>query len=241
MVASDVIWLTPRLVTGSQKRLPRGSTKNARVGSLSAFIWTATVNAAIPVAMVRGDRPKELFTASEVARFCQVDLKTIHNWSDRGEIRHFRTPGRHLRFRRADVLDFLRKYGYPIPETLSDGKPRVLIVSTDASASSSLKRALSKQFEVLVTDDVYCAMITVGHQPPDVVVLDGSLGGPCALSLVSALQENEATRNVRTVLVSDAADGVRKKALDAGASAVVGAGDGAKLRETLEALLGLDR
>ena len=63
--------------------------------------------------MTKRGQPKELFTASEVARFCQVDLKTIHNWADRGEIRHFRTPGRHLRFRRVDVLDFLRKYGYP--------------------------------------------------------------------------------------------------------------------------------
>jgi len=59
--------------------------------------------------MARRTQAKELFTASEVARFCQVDLKTIHNWADRGEIRHFRTPGRHLRFRRVDVLDFLRK------------------------------------------------------------------------------------------------------------------------------------
>ena len=59
------------------------------------------------------DSVRELFTASEVARFCQVDLKTIHNWAERGEVRHFRTPGRHLRFRRVDVLDFLRKYGYP--------------------------------------------------------------------------------------------------------------------------------
>jgi excisionase family DNA binding protein len=67
----------------------------------------------------------ELFTASDVARFCQVDLKTIHNWADKGEIRHFRTPGRHLRFRRLDVLDFLRKYGYPIPDVLRMGKPKV--------------------------------------------------------------------------------------------------------------------
>ena len=46
----------------------------------------------------------ELFTASELARFCHVDLKTIHNWVEKGEIRHFRTPGRHLRFRRPDVI-----------------------------------------------------------------------------------------------------------------------------------------
>ena len=42
------------------------------------------------------EQQPELFTASDVARFCQVDLKTIHNWSEKGEIRHFRTPGRHL-------------------------------------------------------------------------------------------------------------------------------------------------
>jgi hypothetical protein len=38
----------------------------------------------------------DLFTAPEVARFCKVDLKTIHNWVDRQQIEHFRTPGRHL-------------------------------------------------------------------------------------------------------------------------------------------------
>src|SRR5512139_3514357 len=88
-------------------------------------------------------RPADLFTASDVARFCQVDLKTIHNWADKGEIPHFRTPGRHLRFRRLDVLDFLRKYGYAIPEALRQSKPRIVLVDADASAVTSLKRALS--------------------------------------------------------------------------------------------------
>lgn len=208
---------------------------------MRAFIWTARLNTAIPVAMARAEKPKELFTASEVARFCQVDLKTIHNWSDRGEIRHFRTPGRHLRFRRSDVLDFLRKYGYPIPETLSVGKPRVLVVCGNMSSAGPVKRALSKQFDVLPTDDIYCALITVGHQPPDVVLLDVSLGSADALLLIHALKNNDATRNVRTVLLSDASDGARNKALDAGASAVVDGDDTTKLRETLEALLGLDR
>ena len=82
----------------------------------------------------------ELFTASDVARFCQVDLKTIHNWADKGEIRHFRTPGRHLRFRRLDVLDFLRKYGYPIPEILRMGKPKVVVVDDDPSVLAALRK-----------------------------------------------------------------------------------------------------
>src|SRR5690242_21092939 len=88
----------------------------------------------------------ELFTASEVARFCQVDLKTIHNWADKGEIRHFRTPGRHLRFHRGDVVEFLRKYGYPVPAILRAGKPKIVIVDDDPHVLASIRRALGRRF-----------------------------------------------------------------------------------------------
>ena len=65
---------------------------------------------------------KDLYGASDVARFCQVDLKTIHNWVEKGNvIPHFRTPGRHLRFKAGDVVAFLKKYGYTMPEELDGG------------------------------------------------------------------------------------------------------------------------
>src|ERR1700760_3931855 len=108
----------------------------------------------------------EPFTASDVARFCQVDLKTIHNWADKCEIRHFRTPGRHLRFRRLDVLDFLRKYGYPIPEELSAGKPRVVAVDDDPNVLAGIRRALSRRFEVTTFQDPFDALVAVGNLQP---------------------------------------------------------------------------
>src|SRR5882724_11276198 len=98
-------------------------------------------------------RGAELFTASQLARFCQVDLKTIHNWADKGEIRHFRTPGRHLRFRRLDVLDFLRKYGYPIPEVLRMGKPKVVIIDEDPQVLAALRRTLARRFDLTTFQD----------------------------------------------------------------------------------------
>src|SRR6476659_1516311 len=97
----------------------------------------------------------ELFTASDVARFCQVDLKTIHNWADKGEIRHFRTPGRHLRFRRLDVLDFLRKYGYPIPEVLRMGEPKVVVADEDPAVLAALRRTLAKTFDLVTFQDPF--------------------------------------------------------------------------------------
>jgi excisionase family DNA binding protein len=67
-------------------------------------------------------QPAKLYTASDMARFCQVDLKTIHNWCEKGKIPHFRTPGRHLRFRAPDVRGFLKEYGYELPPELAEPK-----------------------------------------------------------------------------------------------------------------------
>ncbi len=64
-------------------------------------------------------KTKELYVASELADMCSVDLKTIHNWVDKGHIAAFRTPGRHLRFKAADVVAFMMTFGYPIPDALA--------------------------------------------------------------------------------------------------------------------------
>lgn len=190
--------------------------------------------------MAKRGQPKELFTASEVARFCQVDLKTIHNWADRGEIRHFRTPGRHLRFRRGDVLDFLRKYGYPVPEVLRQGKPRVHLIEEDLASLEELRAALGKRFEVTAFSEPVDALISIGSDTPDIVVLD--VGGKQldGLGAIRRLRALEATRHTRIVAYSH--DGAtREAAIEAGASAFVPRPELTKLVDTIETLLGVER
>lgn len=63
---------------------------------------------------------RSFLTTTDLARICEVDLKTIHNWADKGKIKHFRTPGRHLRFERTAVIEFLKHFGYPVPKDLLD-------------------------------------------------------------------------------------------------------------------------
>lgn len=186
-----------------------------------------------------GARIRELFTASEVARFCQVDLKTIHNWAERGEVRHFRTPGRHLRFRPVDVLDFLRKYGYPIPDALRTGRPRVHVLDADGASAARIQRTLAKRFEVTTFRDPVDALIAVGSGAPDALVLDVKLSAFDGVRCLARLKQLPATRHVRCVVFSGQTD-ARKKALDAGATAFVAKPDVVKLRETLEAALGLE-
>jgi excisionase family DNA binding protein len=182
----------------------------------------------------------ELFTASDVARFCQVDLKTIHNWADKGEIRHFRTPGRHLRFRRLDVLDFLRKYGYPIPELLRMGKPKVVAVDDDPAVLAALRRALSRRFDLVTFQDPFDALVAVGSIQPDALILDVKMPGLDGVRCLERLRAIDSTAHIRCIVYSNHED-TKKAATDAGAYDFIRKGEVADLRDSLERLMGLER
>jgi excisionase family DNA binding protein len=179
-----------------------------------------------------------LFTASQIARFCQVDLKTIHNWADRGQISHFRTPGRHLRFRRPHVLDFLRKYGYPIPEELESERPRVALFVNGLREKSKVLASLEISFEVVDYPDPLTGLLQIGEHPPDAIVLGAQVGHLSGAEIIVALKRGENTQHVRAILLAgDEAD--KRTALEAGASAHVRPSDLTGLRDTLEALMGI--
>jgi excisionase family DNA binding protein len=182
----------------------------------------------------------ELFTASDVARFCQVDLKTIHNWADKGEIRHFRTPGRHLRFRRLDVLDFLRKYGYPIPEVLRLGKPKVVVVDEDPQVLAALRRTLSRRFDLTTFQDPFDALVAVGSLQPDALIFDVKMPGLDGIRCLERLRSIDATAHIRCLVYSTHEE-VKKNATDAGAYDFIKKGEVAELRDSLERLMGLER
>ena len=182
----------------------------------------------------------ELFTASELAKFCHVDLKTIHNWVEKGEIRHFRTPGRHLRFRRLDILDFLHKYGYPVPEPLRGAKPKVAVLDPDPTVLAAVRRALGRRFEITAFGDPFEALVGIGAARPDALVLDLALPGIDALQFVERLKSIETTSSIR-VIVYSSQDAQRRAVLEAGANDFVPKGEVALLRESIERWTGLDR
>lgn len=182
---------------------------------------------------------RQLYTASEVARICDVELKTIHNWADREEIQHFRTPGRHLRFRRAHVVEFLRKFGYPVPDSLLAATPRVHVIDDDAAALGNVRRGLSKQFEVTTFQDPYDALVAIGVDTPDAIVLELAVPAFDGLHCLRRLKQLAATRHIPIVVFS-AAQGLKKKALEAGASAFVAKPDVGALSAALDALLGVE-
>src|SRR5215471_15986858 len=117
--------------------------------------------------------PREkLLTASDLAALCEVDLKTIHNWVDRGRIPHFRTPGRHLRFRAADVAEFLRAWGYTVPRELARATSRSILVVGNKETMSHVMRALGEGATARDVKHPYDALIFAGSDPADVYIFD---------------------------------------------------------------------
>jgi len=171
-----------------------------------------------------------VLSAVQVARLCDVDLKTIHNWANRGKIACWRTPGRHLRFRRIDVIDFLRDYGFLIPESLRQARPRILAVEADAQGLGAMERALSKRFEVLAHEHVVNALIVLAAADADVLVL-GDVSPLDAGAVAAGVRASETTRHLRIVTVGNEASG---------AAAWLPRGEVGALREALERVTGLE-
>lgn len=115
---------------------------------------------------------EKLLTASDLAALCEVDLKTIHNWVDRGRIAHFRTPGRHLRFRAADVADFLRAWGYTVPRELARASSRTVMVVGSREAVAHVSRSVGEGLPVRHAAHPYDALVLAGAEPADVYVVE---------------------------------------------------------------------
>jgi excisionase family DNA binding protein len=173
------------------------------------------------------------YTATALARFCGVDLKTIHNWARKGAIRHHRTRGRHLRFYRLDVVEFLKAYGYGVPDELRVPRPRVVLVHREAPGLATLKRALARRLDVTSFVDAFEALIEVASLSPDAIALDVAILGDAATRCVERLRASAHTRHVRVVAIGEDPD-ARPTFLAAGASAYLPYDETAEIREALE-------
>jgi excisionase family DNA binding protein len=115
---------------------------------------------------------EKLLTASDLAALCEVDLKTIHNWVDRGRIAHFRTPGRHLRFKAADVAEFLRAWGYSVPRELARASSRSMMVIGTKDTMAHVTRALGEGVPTRHASHPYDALVYAGSDPADAYIVD---------------------------------------------------------------------
>ena len=138
------------------------------------------------------------------------------------------------------VKRILRKYGYPIPEALKLGKPKVVAVDDDPQVLASLRKTLSKRFELTTFQDPFDALVAVGSIQPDAMVFDVKMAGLDGVKCLERLRSIEQTSHIRCIVYSDAEE-MKKNATEAGAYDFIRKGEAAELRDSLERLMGLER
>jgi excisionase family DNA binding protein len=60
----------------------------------------------------------QYLTTTDLACLCGVEPDTVRAWSNRRGLPHFRTAGKHRRFKPREVVPWLREHGYDVPARL---------------------------------------------------------------------------------------------------------------------------
>lgn len=163
---------------------------------------------------------ESLLTSAEVAKLLQVDATSIINWSKKGYLQYYRTPGGHRRIRAADVVSFLKQRGMPIPATLTGiDEKRLLVVERDAKEIKAIRKELedySGTMKQLYTQSIVEALLEIGTFRPQLLLLDGGIAD--ALDIVEQLKK----KGVDVMIVTDdASKDFEKRAHEAGALGVL--------------------
>jgi excisionase family DNA binding protein len=156
-------------------------------------------------------------TAGQIARVLGIDLKTVHNWAERGKLRGPRTKGRHLRVLHAEVVRIARRRGSVLPAEFTDRQLQVALVGYSADAPAPGVTSFPHFFD---------GLLAVSSGDFDVAVLPlERLSGHWLAELMAALHKRPLTLGIGLVGVgADAEAGAQFRA--AGGDVWVPAMDG---------------
>ncbi|MCA9523039.1 MAG: response regulator [Myxococcales bacterium] len=165
-----------------------------------------------------------VLSSHQVCRILQASPSAVINWIDQGMLNGFRTPGGHRRVKVADLRDFLKNHNMPVPPVLRgkpSRRPRVFIIDDEQKVINAIKRGMKmSRAEVDVdgaTDGVE-ALVSIGMNPPDLILLDIYMDGLDGFEVCKRLRKIEQLQEVRIVAVSGSpSENDRRKILKYGA------------------------
>lgn len=150
--------------------------------------------------MAKAKKKKRVFSAHEVANFCDVVNQTAINWIRQGHLDAYTTPGGQYRVY-ADVLaKFMQQQGMRMPDEVREVLAeqarieQVLIVDDDQELNDLIKQYLDKrypEFKINQAYDGYDAGKAIFEHKPDVVLLDINLPGVDGLKLCRQIKADE--------------------------------------------------
>jgi excisionase family DNA binding protein len=147
----------------------------------------------------------QFFTTFEVAALCQVYHTTVINWINKGQLKAYTTPGRHRRIQRNDLLEFMHRFNVHIPRELNDQKKKILAIDDDKSVLKVLEKAFSKlapSVHLQTTTNGVEALVMVGKDIPDLIILDIIMPGMDGIQICRSLRANPETESIKIMAIT---------------------------------------
>lgn len=148
--------------------------------------------------------PERTYTTHDIARFCDVYPSSIVHWINGGKLKAYQTAGGHHRVTKDDLVAFLRSLNIPLPVELVSRR-RVLIVDDDVEVARVIERAFARRaehFQTRVCHNGIEALISIGQEPPDLVILDIVMPKMDGIQVCRVLKSKDATRRIKIVAIT---------------------------------------
>jgi excisionase family DNA binding protein len=156
----------------------------------------------------------EWLTLGQAAKYLGVAQSTLRKWSDSEMIQAFYTPGRHRRYRRADLDAFLERSG---PGAAEATGPRVLIVDDDAGMRAFVRASLETEgFDVRDVASAGEGLAVLEEESLDLILLDVMMPGMDGWEMLQRVQERHGA--IPVIMFSGKVEDVAGEAARRGAS-----------------------
>ena len=146
----------------------------------------------------------KLFTTGQIAKHCGVSFRTVIRWIKRGELKAHQLPGRgDHRISTEDLLDFLHRFGMPVPNNLHPGTKRILVVDDDVHTARSIERTLRRAgYETRSARDGFQAGLLVGTWRPALVTLDLKMPGLDGVQVLRFIRGSQPIQHTPVIVIS---------------------------------------
>jgi CheY-like chemotaxis protein len=160
---------------------------------------------------------KSIYTTHDLSRLLHVNPRSVINWIEQDLLQSFRTPGGHRRVRHEDLIAFLRKHKMPIPAELMSGTFSVLVVESEDGVSKLIQADSQTSYNVSNATDGINALIALGRNRPDLIILDLGIAGVDGLEICRKIKADP-TNHTAVLAISresNLADSARAAGADA--------------------------
>jgi excisionase family DNA binding protein len=137
---------------------------------------------------VRTPAPARLLRPSQLARFWELNPRTLHTWIRQGRLVAIRSPGNHFRLRVSDVRAFCEREGLAVPPFVAPAAKRAVVATSSDQLARVLSRSLRGSVMLEVFRNPYQALVAAAAVPTALVALSGSFPKFDAAAAIRALK-----------------------------------------------------